>query len=126
MTRVYSPNKAPEYAVHRENITAVDTIANFKRGDGINMANYKYAHIQVIPKPASGANPTVAVYWWSEAAGKFAQENPALTKAGVGANAPYEFTVECGGRRMFIAVTVLAVGEVENILVSGYELQNAG
>lgn len=125
MAREFSPNKAPEYAIHRENVVAVDTIANVAKGDGINCANYKYAHVQVIPKLASGANPTVAVYWWSEAAGKFAQENPALTKAGVGANAPYEFTVECRGRRMFIAVSVMASGSVDSILVSGFELQNA-
>jgi len=126
MTRKYSPAKAPDYVIHRENVTAVDTIANFKGGDGINMANYQYAHVQVIPKPASDADPTVAVYWWSEAAGEFVQENPALTKAGVGANVPYEFTVECRGRKMFIAVTVLATGEVEKILVGGFELNDAG
>lgn len=125
MTVVYSPQRAPDYAIHREGVTTVDTIADYKRGDGINMANYQFAHVQVIPKPASGADPTATVYWWSEAAGEFIQEHTPLAKAGVGANVPYEFTVECRGRIMFVAITTMAAGEVNYVLVSGFELNDA-
>ncbi len=126
MTVVYSPQKAPDYAKHRENVTAAEAVANFKKGDAINMANYQNAHIQVLPTPASGADPTVTVYWWSEAMAKFVQENPALTKVGVGANVPFEFTVPCGGRRMLVLVTTLAAGTVDAIMVSGFELEITG
>lgn len=125
MTVVYSARKAPEYAIHREDISAVEAVANFVKGDAINMANYKYAHIQVLPTPTSDANPTVTVYWWSEALSKFVQENPTLTRAGVGANIPYEFTVECKGRRMLVLVTTLALGSVDAITVSGFEINDA-
>lgn len=125
MTVQTGPKKAPDYAIHREDITAVDTIGNFKRGDGINCANYQRAHIQVIPTPVSGANPTVVVYWWSEALSEFVQENPTLTKTGAGANVPYEFTVECRGRIMFVAVSVMAAGTVDAIMVSGFGLRDS-
>lgn len=125
MTRKYSPSKAPDYVIHRENIIAAEAVTAFEKGDAINMANYHSAHIQVIPTPASGGNPTVVVYWWSEVADKFVQENPALTKAGVGANVPYEFTVECRGRRMLVLVSVLAAGTVDAIMVSGFEIEDA-
>lgn len=122
---VYSARKAPDYARHRENIVAADSVANFKKGDAISMANYAYAHIQVIPQLLSDANPTVKVYWWSETLGKFVQENPTLVKVGVGANIPYEFTVECRGRRMLVLVSVLATGVVDAIMVGGFEIEDA-
>jgi hypothetical protein len=74
--------------------------------------------VQVVP--SGGANPSVAVFWWSEEAEKFVQEHVALAKAGVGVNAPYEFTVESRGRIMFVAVTAIAAGTVD-VYVSGFD-----
>ena len=115
------PKKAPDYALHRDAVAAVDVIANVKQGSGINCANYQYANIQVVP--SGGANPNVAVYWWSEQAMKFVQEHTPIAKAGVGVNTPFEFTVECNGRKMFVAVTAITAGACD-VLVSGFGLDH--
>ena len=115
------PQKAPDYAIHRSAVTSVDTIANVKETSAINCAQYQYAHIQVIP--SGGANPNVAVYWWCEATSKFIQEHTAITKAGVGVNTPFEFTVNCRGRKMFVAITAIAAGPCD-VYVSGFELED--
>lgn len=113
---------APNYGLHRENIAVVDAgnITNKKKG--INCGAYRYANIQVVPLTGAG-NPTVEVLFWSEKAGKFIKAHTALTKAGIGAGVPYEFTVECNGRIMFVFVTGTLTGGV-NVYVSGYELDH--
>ncbi|MDX1390317.1 MAG: hypothetical protein R3344_14095 [Acidobacteriota bacterium] len=110
-----SPREAPFYSAHRLGVDAVDSLPESAEARGINMADNRYANIQVVP--TGGANPTVAVLWWSEAAGVFVQEHTPITRAGVGADTPFEFTVEAHGRTMFVAVTALAAGAVD-ILVS--------
>jgi hypothetical protein len=115
-----SPELAPEYALHREGVAVVDVIANVAKTQGMNMATYERAHIQVIP--SGGADPTVRVHWWSEEAGRFVVDKDYIAVAGEGANTPYEFTVNCRGRRMFVAITVLA-GGTANVRVSGFRTQ---
>lgn len=85
------------------------------------MDGYQFANVQVIP--SGGANPNLEIMWWSEAANQFIQEHTPLTKAGVGIDTPFEFTVECFGRNMFVAVTTLAAGKAE-IYVSGFDRIN--
>jgi len=117
-----SPHSAPEYALHREGVTAADVMANVIKKHGCNAYMYNYAHIQVAPK--SGANPDVAVWWWSEAVnsgnGAFIQEHTPIAKAGVGVDTPYEFTIEPRGRIFFVQVAAIAAGNVD-VLVSGFE-----
>lgn len=110
-----SPAGSPNYALYRQGVAAVDNLTNVPKAHGMNMSTYDRAHIQVMP--AGGANPTVRVYYWSEEASAFIQSTEAAV-AGVGADTPHEFTVECRGRIMFVAVTVLAGGTVD-IAVSG-------
>jgi len=117
------PKKAPEYAHHRSGVTTPDVIATTPQTQGINCSNYQHAHIQVVP--SGGANPNVAVYWWSEDGGVWVQEHTPITRSGVGVDTPYEFTVECRGRIMLVAVTAIAAGECD-VYVAGFELQNAG
>lgn len=112
-----SPQKAPDYVLHRNAITTADTLPETNSKKCMNMSSYEYAHIQVVP--AAGVNPNVAVLWWSEAAGKFVQEHTAITKAGVGAGVGYEFTVEPCGRKMFVAITAVSGGAV-SVYVSGF------
>lgn len=112
-----SPQKAPNYALYRD-VAAADVLPIADRAKGINMDGYEYAHIQVIP--AGGADPTAQVQWWSsDGNGKFVQEHTALSKAGVGADTPFEFTVECRGRIMGVFLTTLAAGTAK-IYVSGF------
>jgi hypothetical protein len=107
----YSPN----YVLHRDGITTVDSsFDNYDRG--INTSYHNKANIQVIP--SGGANPTVEVMWWSETADSFISEHTALEKAGIGVNTPFEFSVDCLRRTMFVAITALTAGTVD-ILVSG-------
>jgi hypothetical protein len=113
-----SPTQSPGYSLHRKAITATDTLPVTNREIGINMKGYLRAHVQVVP--SGGANPTVQVLWWSASASKFVQEHTPITRAGVGADTPYEFTVDCRGRMMLVAITTLAAGTVD-VNVSGSE-----
>lgn len=110
-----SPQRVPEYVYYR-NVAAVDVLADLEEKHGMNMAGYDYAHIQVVPVTG---NPTVTVLWWSDGANKFIQEHTAISKTGVGDGIPYEFTVECRGRIMMVAVTVMTAGSAK-IYVGGY------
>lgn len=112
---------APKYQLYRKAITANDTLPVTDIKAGVNFGEYEKAHIQVLP--SGGANPTLAVLWWSEAAGRFVAENPALTKAGAGVDTPYEFTIDARGRIGYIAMTTIVAGSVD-ILVSGFGLNN--
>jgi len=114
-----SPQKAPDYVAHRLAIGVPDSGTINNKQVGMNMSNYEYAHIQVIPQ--AGVNANVAVLWWSDAAGKFIQEHTAITKTGVGAGIAYEFTVEPRGRIMFVSVTAVATSTVD-IYVSGFNV----
>jgi hypothetical protein len=118
MSAQSSPYSAPEYSLHRDGVAAADVMANVIKKHGCNAYMYNYAHIQVVPK--SGANPDVVVWGWSEAADAFVQEHTPIAKAGVGADTPYEFTIEPRGRIFFVQVAAIAAGNVD-ILVSGFE-----
>jgi len=113
---------APDYGQHRKEVAVADSgsIDNKKRG--INCGSYRVANIQVVPITAAG-NPDVEVLFWSEKAGKFIRAHTALTKTGVGAGVPYEFTVECNGRIMFVFVTGTLTGGVD-VYVSGFEMDH--
>lgn len=113
-----SPESAPDYALYRGAIATADVMTNVVKKHGCNAYMYNYAHIQVVP--AGGANPNVAVWWWSDKANAFVQEHTPIAKAGVGADTPYEFTIEPKGRIFFVQVAVIAAGNVD-VLVSGYE-----
>jgi hypothetical protein len=121
MEPTQSPTHAPEYAKHRENVTTVDTLPITNPDRGMNMLGFITANIQVIP--SGGANPTVQVLWWSEEAQRFVQEHTPISRAGVGADTPFEFSVNAANRRLFVAVTTLAAGAVK-IMVSGSELDH--
>ncbi len=114
-----SINKTPIYTLYREGLTAVDAVGTLTdRELGINTSSYEDICIQVIPK--SGANPTVAVYFWSEHAATYVQQHTAISKTGVGATTPHEFTVEAKGRHVFVRVTAITAGSVD-IAVSGFK-----
>lgn len=121
-----NPRSAPDYEPHRyfkaETGALIDALPATDRRRGMNMGSYRFANVQVIPKQA-GANPAVAVLYWSEAAGKFVQTLDATTKAGAGDGVSYEFTVECFGRIMFVAITGgMADAEEVEIYVSGFHI----
>ena len=113
-----SPTRTPSYVLYRT-VAANDSLPMTDPKQGINMKGYKTANIQIIP--AGGGNPTVTVLYWSEEATKFVQEHTTIAKAGVGVNTPYEFSVDCNGRILFIAISSLSAGTAK-ILVSGFEL----
>lgn len=116
-----NPQEAPEYSCHRIVTGAADTLPETTKENGINMRAALRGLIQVVP--SGGANPTVAVLWWSEEAGRFVQEHTPITKAGVGVNTPYEFAVDANGRIMFVAVTSgIAGGQTVRVMVAGAEI----
>jgi len=113
-----SPDLAPEYALHRV-VKADDSAAPTDKKLGMNMHSHEFANIQVVPSGAS-SNPAVEVLIWSENAGKFIKQNTALSKTGLGAGIPYEFSFSCYGRIFFAMVTGITGGESVSVLVSGF------
>lgn len=112
-----SVTAAPKYSIHRNGITAADGAASTNERDGESFAGYDLGIVQIIP--SGGANPTVELMVWSEAAGKFISANPAASKTGLGADTPYEFTFTAAGRKFWVMVTALAAGSVD-VYVAGH------
>jgi hypothetical protein len=86
----------------------------------MNMDGHEVANVQVVPE--GGANPSVSVYWWSDAANAFVQEHVPITKAGVGINTPFEFSVQANGRIMFVAIAAISAGSA-SVYVSGHDVE---
>ena len=121
METTSSTKRAPEYVLHRD-VAAMDSADPYTvKAHGMNMTGYERAHIQVVPSEDVEAD--VEVQWWSDEAEAFIQEHAKITKASVGAGTPFEFTVDCRGRFMFVKVTDLT--EVEGagvkVYVSGFD-----
>jgi hypothetical protein len=112
---------APIYTPYRVGIAAADTLATVPEALACNAAGYDSVHVQVAP--SGGANPTVAVVWWSAALGKFVQEHTPISRAGVGADLGFEFTVQPKGRRFAVIVTTIAAGACA-IHVAGFNLNS--
>ena len=113
-----SPAKSPDYAAHRLGVKAIDTIANVKKEHGMNMSGHEIANVQVLV--GAGLTPTVGVYFWSEAAGKFVADIDTAAKVAPAAATPFEFTARANGRIMFVAVTAGAGATGVDVYVSGY------
>jgi hypothetical protein len=109
-------DRSPNYTEHRKDVSAADTVFNDEKL-GINMKDYEKAHIQVVP--AGGADPSVTIRYWSPAKGAYIDEQTPITKAGVGVNVAYEFTVDCYGRKMFVEVSTIAAGTAD-VYVAGF------
>lgn len=108
-------NKA--FALHRDGVTSADTIADVIKARGMAMSGYEEALIEVIP--SGGANPTLGVYFWSEAAGVWLQDETPQVIGPVGVDTLYHALVLVKHRRMFIAVDAIAAGPV-SIRVAGH------
>jgi hypothetical protein len=98
-------------------VTAADGATITDRKVGCNTSGFTHAHVQVVP--SGGANPTAEILWWSEEAGQFVSEHVAISKAGVGADTPFEFTVDCQGRILFVKLTSISAGSVE-VMIAGF------
>lgn len=107
---------APQYEHHREAVDTADTTITDSRR-GVNCGGYSRLHVQIVP--TDGANPTVEVLFWSDAAGQFISAHTPLVFAGTGVDAPYEFSIDVEGRRIFVAVNTIGAGSVD-IYVAGW------
>lgn len=115
-----SPILAPEYAHYRE-VSANDTLPVTQREASINMGSYSQAHVQVVP--SGGDNPTVQVLFWSDGASAFIPDHTPIEYAGKGVNTAYEFTVQCLGREMLVAVTGGGGTGKTDVYVAGYHVE---
>jgi len=114
-----SPSHAPDYALHRYLNGASDTPPETAIQHGINMLGYEKANIQVVPDAA--ADPSIKVQFWSVKSDKFIDDHSAVSFAGKGAGKPYEVTVDCNGRVMFVLVpTGVTTGQECWVYVSGF------
>lgn len=109
----------PNYIQHRSGVTATDTLPITNRRRGANIGGYKTALLHVVP--SGGANPTVQVLYWSEAASAFVRGHTATAFAGVGADTPFVAPVDVHGQTIFVAVTTLAAGSVDIYVSAGPE-----
>lgn len=106
------------YALHREAVTGVDTISAVDKKRGMNMVGYQVAIIEVLP--SGGADPTLGLYYWSEAAGLWLQaQTPEVIGPG-GVDTPYHRLITTvRQRRIFVAVTAIAAGQVDVRIAGG-------
>ena len=115
-----SPTHAPDYALHRYLAEANDPASETVKAHGMNMHGFQNAHIQVVPDTGN-PDPSIKVRFWSEAAGKFLDDHSALAFGGKGAGVPYDITVACNGRVMFVTIVAgMAAGKVCRVYVSGF------
>lgn len=117
-----SPSMAPDYALYREGVATADGGGPYTTKEhGVNMADYQFANIQVLP--AAGATPTIRAMFWSERAGMFIHASPDLTVTGT-LGVPFEYAVPCYGRIMYVEVTGADLTGGVDIAVSGYSLDH--
>lgn len=115
-----SPSHAPDYALHRYVAEANDTLPETAKQHGMNMHGFQHANIQVVPDTGT-PDPSIKVLFWSDKADKFVETHMGLSFSGKGAGTPYETTVECNGRVMFVAVVAgMSAGKVCRVYVSGF------
>lgn len=116
---------APDFTIHKTVDTAVEAAPPTKKEHGVNMGHYEMALIDVGAE--GGANPSVAVWWWSEKQGKFVQDHTPISKSGVGVNVGYQFVLPCYGRIMAVTVTggVASAAQIATISVAGYNLDHS-
>lgn len=108
----------PEYKQHRKAVATADGASVLEESKhAFNAKGFERLCVQVLP--AGGANPSVEVMFWSDAAGKFISAHTALTFAGKGANTAYEITVDVYGRKTLVSVTAIAAGTVD-VHVAGF------
>lgn len=115
---------APDFTKHKVVDAAAESGPYVTKEHGINCQNHENVIVDV--KAEGGANPNIAVRFWSEESEAFVSENPALTKTGLGADTGYQFAVAALGRTMFIEVTggLTDPAHIATISVAGYGLDH--
>ena len=98
-----SPKRAPDHRLHRV-VLAVDSSDSANRSQGMNMAGFRFANIQVVAD--AGQNPTTEAMFWCEEASKFINAHVALAKVGLGNGVAYEYTIEANGRVIWVKTTI--------------------
>lgn len=111
--------KSPQYQAFRLDVDAVDVSPVTNKRFGLACSGYDIAMFQIIP--SGGADPTIEILSWCEAAGRFISVNPVATSVGLGADEPFEVTVSPYGRVLYVSVTALAAGSVD-IYSSAYNV----
>jgi hypothetical protein len=119
MTIQSSPSAAPNYSLHRENVSAADDMASITKKHGCNASMFEWIHVQVIPE--SGVEADVGVWFWCERIGAFVNQSGPIQVGSAGPGIPYEFSVEIRGRIFF--VQILSTDGFVNVAVSGYNNQ---
>ncbi len=92
---------APESKLYRTVLANDGAGPHTDKKQGLNCGHYENLHVEVIP---TDDDPVIEVLYWSEAGGKFVQENPAAPRAAFGAGVAFTFTVQPRGRLVFISL----------------------
>jgi hypothetical protein len=105
-----SVKNSPKYTLVRT-VTAADSAPSDNDRDAVSFDGFDIGLFQIVP--SGGANPSVELMAWCDAAGAFISANTKAEYTGMGANVPYEFTVSAAGRKFWVNVTALAAGTVQ-------------
>lgn len=114
---------SPTFVLHRTVKDAVDAAVPTSRANGMNMAGFKEAKIQVVPK-AGNPTPDIEVLEWSNEAGTFVSFATAKTASAPAANTPYAYECEVNGAVIWVQVSgTMAGNDIVKILISGARLE---
>jgi hypothetical protein len=105
-----SVSDTPLYSIHRSGVTVIDAAVPTVETAGSNFSGFDTACFQIVA--SGGANPTIEVMEWCEAAEKFVSQNPKVTAAGLGVNTTYSIATPAHGRKLWISVTTIVGGAV--------------
>ena len=94
---------APDFTIHREDVTATDTLTALRESQAINSREYQSVHANVIVEGAGGSAKFEALFW-SPKAGKFISEDTPI-EVTVAAGSAKAITVNAEGRKVFFACT---------------------
>lgn len=110
---------SPDFRLHRDAVTAVDSLPITDKNMGVNGSGYDEGLANLLVGVGGGV--TFEVLYWSELAGAFISESAPVTftvaaSSGMAAQFPIK------GRRFFIAVTANAAGAPASAEVAGFWL----
>lgn len=110
---------SPDFRLHRDAVTAVDSLPITDKNQGVNGSGYDEGLANL--KVGAGGNAVFEVLYWSDLVGAFISESVPVTFTVV-ANSGMAVQFPIKGRRFFIAITSNPAGAPASAEVAGFWL----